>query len=132
MNKHILIGLIFSSLSIMATTVASDSNISQNVQETKRLVIDLDKEFESNNKGKNQEDELEMTISLGNNDEVSFEGNNTLMAKPITMEIKDSSGKSKEHFVNVYTLKTTSLEDGDMIVISNRRVKNLVKVKIQK
>ena len=126
MKKHIVAGMI--ALSISLTVVNADTIKEENG--VKILVVELDKEGKNNNKGGT--DILKAVIHIGNNDEVRFIGELTLMARPITIEIKNKLNKVKKTLVDVFTIKSSELAVGDTVVISNRRGDVLAKKKVEK
>ena len=127
MKKYIVAGMI--ALSMSSTVVNADTIKEENG--VKILVVELDKEGENNNKG-SASDILKAVIHLGNNDEVEFIGKNTLMARPITIEIKDKFNKVKKTLVDVFTIKSSELAVGDTVVITNRRGNPLAEKKVEK
>ena len=126
MKKQIIAGFII--LSMRLTVVNADTVREENG--SKILVVELDKEGEDNNKG-GASDILKAIIHIGNNDEVQFVGENTLMARPITIEIKDQFDKVKKILVDVFTVKSSELAVGDTVVISNRRDKVIAEKKVE-
>ena len=126
MKKYIVAGMI--ALSMSSTVVNADTIKEENG--VKILVVELDKEGKNNNKGGS--DILKAVIHLGNNDEVEFMGELTLMARPITIEIKDKFNKVKKTLVDVFTIKSSELAVGDTVVITNRRGNPLAEKKVEK
>ncbi len=126
MKKQIIAGFI--ALSMSLTVVNADTVREENG--SKILVVELDKEGEDNNKG-GASDILRAVIHIGNNDEVQFMGKNTLMARPITIVIKDKFNNIKKTLVNVFTIKSSELAVGDTVVITNRR-KKVAEKKVEK
>ena len=127
MKKHIVVGFLV--LSMHLTVINADTIKEENG--VKILVVELDKEGENNNKG-SASDILKAVIHLGNNDEVEFIGKNTLMARPITIEIKDKLNKIKKTLIDVFTIKSSELDVGDTVVIKNRRDSILAEKKVEK
>jgi hypothetical protein len=97
----------------------------------KVLVVDLDKAKEDGKKGGGST-LLKGIISIGHNDEVKFIGENTLMARGVTITITTKMNKLKKTLVGIFTIKTSDLEVGDTIRIKNRRGKVKVEQKIVK
>ena len=119
MKKYIIAGVIALSVNVMALTQHSvEYTIFEN-KEKKVLEIDLDYERENGNKGGGA-DILRAVISIGHNDEVKFIGSNTLMGRPIVIEIRNKLNKVKKTIVDTFTIKTSDLAVGDTVVIIKR------------
>ena len=131
MKKYIWIGvlLLYTNL-IYSTEITNNQTISEQ-QSSKILIINLDKELEDGNKG-GVSDIIETIIYIGHNDEVQFIGKNALMAQPITIVIKDKLNKIKKTLIDVFTIKTSELNEDDVIILTNRRDKVIAKKRIQK
>ena len=119
MKKYIILGVIALSVNVMALNQYSLDYIVLENKEKKVLEIDLDYERENGNRGGGA-DILRAVIYIGNNDEVKFIGNNTLMGRPIIIEIKNKLSVVKKTIVNVFTIKTSDLSVGDTVVIKKR------------
>ena len=135
MKKYLLIGLITLSINVMATeTVTREENNSSKTEQSnsKVLIIDLDKEAEENEQRGAIDDIIKGIIPLGHNDEVTFFGENVLLATPITITIVDKYNKIKKTLIDVFTIKTADLNVGDSIKIRNKRDVLLVEKKVTK
>ena len=130
MKKYIIAGVL-----LLSTThlFANSNNYTTVIEERgkKILVIDLDKAKEDGKKG-GASTILKGIISIGHNDEVQFIGENTLMARGITITITSKMNKLKKTLIDVFTIKTSDLAVGDTIRIKNRRGKVKVEQKVKK
>ena len=130
MKKYIIAGVL-----LLSTTnlFANSNNYTTVIEERgkKILVIDLDKAKEDGKKG-GASTILKGIISIGHNDEVKFIGENTLMARGITITITSKMNKLKKTLIDVFTIKTSDLAVGDTIRIKNRRGKVKVEQKVKK
>lgn len=131
MKKYIVAGVIL--LSTVNLFANNNNNYTTVIEEEgkKILVVDLDKAKEDGKKG-GTSTLLKGIISIGHNDEVKFIGENTLMARGITITITSKMNKLKKTLVDVFTIKTSDLEVGDTIRIKNRRGKVKVEQKVKK
>jgi hypothetical protein len=132
MKKYIIAGVILLSTANLFANANSNSYTTVIEERGKKvLVIDLDKAKEDGKKGGGSS-LLKGIISIGNSDEVKFIGDNTLMARGITITITTKMNKLKKTLVGIFTIKTSELEVGDTIRIKNRRGKVKVEQKIVK
>lgn len=131
MKKYIIVGVILlSTANLFANTNNSYTTVI--VEDGKNvLVIDLDKAKEDGKKGGGSS-LLKGIISIGNNDEVKFIGENTLMARGITITITSNLNQLKKTLEGVFTIKASDLAEGDIIRIKNRRGKVKVEQKVKK
>jgi len=130
-KKEIIIGVMLLTTNIFANTQVNSYTTIVQERGKKVLVIDLDKAKEDGKKG-GASTLLKGIISIGHNDEVKFIGENSLMARPITITITSKMDKLKKTLVNIFTIKTSDLAVGDTIRIKNRRGKVKVEQKVKK
>lgn len=132
MKKYIIVGVILLSTANLFANTNNNSYTTVIVEDGKSvLVIDLDKAKEDGKKGGGSS-LLKGIISIGNNDEVKFIGENTLMARGITITITSNLNQLKKTLVGVFTIKASDLAEGDIIRIKNRRGKVKVEQKVKK
>ncbi len=129
MKKYIVAGVIALSTNLIASNATMPYETIIEERGFKILVIDLDKEGEDGNKGAS--DILRAVIHIGNNDEVRFMGENTLMAEPIKIVIKKLNGVKKT-LINTFTIKASSLDIGDIVTILDSEDEILAKKKVAK
>ena len=130
MKKYLIAGVILlSTANLFANTNSYMTVIEERGK--KVLVVDLDKGKEDGKKG-GASSILKGIISIGHNDEVKFIGENTLMARGITVTITSKMNKLKKTLVDVFTIKTSELAVGDTIRIKNKRGKVKVEQKVVK
>jgi len=106
----------------------SDTN-----QTKKQLTIDIDKELEllkSTGLRDGQLQVVEEPIYIGDNDEVSFKGDELRKRSPL--KIKVGSKKEIDFSGDRYTIKTAELKNGDFIVIKDKNGEVFVDVKVIK
>jgi len=131
-KKYIIVGVILLSTANLFANTNNNSYTTVIVEDGKSvLVIDLDKAKEDGKKGGGSS-LLKGIISIGNNDEVKFIGENTLMARGITITITSNLNQLKKTLVGVFTIKASDLAEGDIIRIKNRRGKVKVEQKVKK
>ena len=131
MKKEIIIGVMLLTTNIFANTQVNSYTTIVQERGKKVLVVDLDKAKEDGKKG-GDSTLLKGIISIGHNDEVKFIGENTLMARGITITITSKMNKLKKTLVDVFTIKTSELAVGDTIRIKNKRGKVKVEQKVVK
>jgi len=131
MKKYIVAGVLSMSINLFANI--NTNSYSSIIEERGKnvLVVDLDKAKEDGKKG-GASTILKGIISIGHNDEVKFIGENSLMARPITITITSKMNKLKKTLVDVFTIKTSDLAVGDTIRIKNKRGKVKVEQKVKK
>jgi hypothetical protein len=130
-KKYIIVGVILLTTNLFANVNKNSYTTVIAERGKKILVIDLDKAKEDGKKG-GASTLLKGIISIGHNDEVKFIGENTLMARGITITITSKMNKLKKTLVDVFTIKTSELAVGDTIRIKNKRGKVKVEQKIVK
>jgi len=131
-KKYIIVGVILLSTANLFANTNNNSYTTVIVEDGKSvLVIDLDKAKEDGKKGGGSS-LLKGIISIGNNDEVKFIGENTLMARGITITITSNLNQLKKTLEGVFTIKASDLAEGDIIRIKNRRDKVKVEQKVKK
>jgi len=131
-KKYIIVGVILLSTANLFANTNNNSYTTVIVEDGKSvLVIDLDKAKEDGKKGGGSS-LLKGIISIGNNDEVKFIGENTLMARGITITITSNLNQLKKTLEGVFTIKASDLAEGDIIRIKNRRGKVKVEQKVKK
>jgi hypothetical protein len=102
-------------------------------QTKKQLTIDIDKELEllkSTGLRDGQFQVVEEPIYIGDNDEVSFKGDELKKRSPL--KIKVGSKKEIDFSGDRYTIKTAELKDGDFITIRDKNGEVFVDVKVIK
>ena len=102
-------------------------------QTKKQLTIDIDKELEllqSTGLRDGQFQVVEEPIYIGDNDEVSFKGDELKKRSPL--KIKVGSKKEIDFSGDRYTIKTAELKDGDFVVIKDKNGEVFVDVKVIK
>jgi len=101
----------------------NDSNSSK--LEKKTLVIDLDKERENLTRGKSTDEVIDGSIYLNNdNDEVSFKGNILLEKAPVTVTYGDNDEVTLVG--NSITIKTMELKEDSHIIMRDKNGKIFV------
>jgi hypothetical protein len=131
MRKEIVLAItLLGTIAMANTNDNNDSTIENN--QTKRLVIDLDKEQIDVEERGTVEDIIKGIIPLGHNDEVTFLGKDVLIATPIKVYINDIYQQAIKVIDGVFTIKLSKLKDGDKVTIKNKKGNILVEKRVVK
>jgi len=102
-------------------------------QSDKTLIIDIDQELELLNATGLRDEALQVVeepIYIGDNDEVSFRGEELKKRSPLRIQVGDK--KEIEFNGDRYTIKTTEIKDGDEIRIKDSNGEIFVSVRVIK
>ncbi|HIP50920.1 MAG TPA: hypothetical protein EYG94_02430 [Campylobacterales bacterium] len=135
MKKQIYITIIFLGLiGCNSTAIQKASPIEKSLEkkDTKKLMIDLDKELkltkERETLRSSKNEIIEGSIFLNDNDEVSFKGDILDEYSPVTIKIGDNDEISFSG--NKYIIKTTELRNGDLIEMKNKNGKIFLEMEV--
>lgn len=135
MKKILLLTLIAFNLNAVASEISSssDNNTSkEETNQTKTLVIDLDKEKKDSKERDGAFDIIKGIIPLGHNDEVAFLGKKVLIAKPIKLYVNDVLKRTIRSVKEILSIQTSELAVGDTVTIKNRKGNTLMEKKVVK
>ena len=135
MKKQIYITIIFLALiGCNSTAIQKVSPIEKSLEkkDTKKLMIDLDKELkltkERETLRSSKNEIIEGSIFLNDNDEVSFKGNMLDEYSPVSIKIGDNDEVSFSG--NQYTIKTMELKNGDLIEMKDKNGKVFLEMEV--
>jgi len=126
--KHYILPLLLLALTACSTlsTTSTENNNS------KTILIDVDKELNAQGEGLRGKDTLiiDAPLYIGDNDEVSFKGEYLQKASPIKVKIGDNDEVSftGDH----YTIKTMQLRNGEIIQMRGKDGNTFVEVEVIK
>jgi len=135
MKKQIYITIIFLGLiGCNSTAIQKASPIEKSLEkkDTKKLMIDLDKELkltkERETLRSSKNEIIEGSIFLNDNDEVSFKGDILDEYSPVSIKIGDNDEVSFSG--NQYTIKTMELKNGDLIEMKDKNGKVFLEMEV--
>jgi len=133
--KHYILSLLLLALtacSTLSTTATKSPTVTRENNNSKIILIDVDKELNAEGEGLREKDTLiiDAPLYIGDNDEVSFKGEYLQKASPIKVKIGDNDEVSftGDH----YTIKTLKLHNGEMIQMQDKEGNTFVEVEIIK
>ena len=135
MKKQIYITIIFLGLiGCNSTAIQKASPIEKSLEkkDTKKLMIDLDKELkltkERETLRSSKNEIIEGSIFLNDNDEVSFKGDILDEYSPVSIKIGDNDEVSFSG--NQYSIKTMELKNGDLIEMKDKNGKVFLEMEV--
>jgi len=135
MKKQIYITIIFLALiGCNSTAIQKASPIEKSLEkkDTKKLMIDLDKELkltkERETLRSSKNEIIEGSIFLNDNDEVSFKGDILDEYSPVSIKIGDNDEVSFSG--NQYSIKTMELKNGDLIEMKDKNGKVFLEMEV--
>lgn len=130
MRKQILIGLSVSIFLVMGCSNQVSQPTLDTKVEKKRIVIDLDKEIKEDGLKGGTFETIRGSISLGNNDEVAFIGDELFIATPVSLYNNGNLQSSIKSAKGMFIIRTMELKKGDVITIKNRFGTTLVEKRV--
>ena len=134
MRPYIIVALLI----LLNSTLVASSDETNTAQEhnvskpSKKIVVDLDKELESQKARGEVDDIIYGVLRIGdNNDEVAFVGTMLADASEVVITIRDKFDKLKKTIKDSLTLSTDELEDGDMVKVE-KNSKTLLNKEVQR
>jgi len=127
-----LLLLVLTACSSLSTTSTENPTATTENNNSKTILIDVDKELTVSDEGLRGKDTLiiDAPLYIGDNDEVSFKGEYLQKASPVKVKIGDNDEVSftGDH----YTIKTLKLHNGDIIQMQGKEENTFVEVEVVK
>jgi len=126
----LLLGL--TACSTPSITSTKNSTVTAENNNSKTILIDVDKELNAEGEGLRGKDTLiiDAPLYIGDNDEVSFKGEYLQKASPVKVKIGDNDEVSFTG--DYYTIKTLKLHNGEIIQMQDKEGNTFVEVEVVK
>jgi len=133
--KHYILPLLLLALtacSTLSTTSIENPTATTENNNSKTILIDVDKELNAQGEGLRGKDTLiiDAPLYIGDNDEVSFKGEYLQKASPVKVKIGDNDEVSFTG--DYYTIKTLKLHNGEIIQMQDKEGNTFVEVEVVK
>jgi len=127
-----LLLLALTACSTPSITSTKNSTVTAENNNSKTILIDVDKELNAEGEGLRGKDTLiiDTPLYIGDNDEVSFTGEYLQKASPVKVKIGDNDEVSFTG--NHYTIKTLKLHNGELIQMQDKEGNTFVEVEVVK